>query len=154
MPGVGQKFELETDDGERLVVVLHHDGKREVFRRPTPEADSEKLFALSDTDARQFAAILEGAYFQPLDLDSLEVPLGGAIIEWVELDADSPFVGDDVGSLDLRERTGATVVAVQRDTETIPSPDSDCTLRTGDILVAVGSREEQRALRDLATASE
>jgi TrkA domain protein len=41
VPGVGRKFEYELGGEDRLVVLIHHDGKREVFRRPSDDAAGE-----------------------------------------------------------------------------------------------------------------
>jgi hypothetical protein len=48
LPGVGKKFEVDLGDGESLVVLIHNTGKREIYRRPDPDADSEKLFEFTD----------------------------------------------------------------------------------------------------------
>jgi len=149
VPGVGHKFELEIDGDERLVVIIHHDGKRDVYRRPDPDADSEQLFSLTGKQARQLGSILEGAYFQPVELDEVEVPLGEAIIEWTEVGADAPVVGQSIADCDIRSRTGVSVMAIQRGEETIPNPGPDATIETGDVLVTLGSREEHSALSDL-----
>ena len=63
VPGVGKKFELELDGEERLVVLIHHNGKRELYLRPGENQDSQRLFNLSGKRARQLGSILEGAYF-------------------------------------------------------------------------------------------
>jgi TrkA domain protein len=148
VPGVGRKFELDVDDGDgaRVVVLLHHDGRVEVFERPGPEADSEKLLDLTRRQANRLGSILEGAYFETVDTNDLSVPLGDAIIEWVDIDADSPLVGRTLRSCDVRGRTGASVVAIQRGEETVANPQPDETLRAGDILVTLGTRVEQTAL--------
>jgi TrkA domain protein len=127
VPGVGRKFEYELGGEDRLVVLIHHDGKREVFRRPSDDADGTKLFELSDKQAREFGTILEGAYFQPLDLESVEVPLGEAIIEWNDLPDDSPVAGESIRDADLRRRSGVSVLAVQRGEETVANPDPSST---------------------------
>lgn len=149
VPGVGRKFEYELGGGQRLVVLIHHDGKREVFRRPSEDADSTKLFELSDKQAREFGTILEGAYFQPVDLESVEVPLGEAVIEWTDLPEGSPLAGETLREADLRQRTGASVLAVQRGEETVANPDPTFELRADDILVTLGTREEHADLDDL-----
>ena len=150
IPGVGRKFELELDGGGRLVVLLHHDGRREVFRRAGPEADSEKLFDLGATTARQLGVILQGATYETVDVEDLRVPLGESIIEWVEVADGSTLAGTTLGDAHLRRETGASVLAVLRGEETIANPDPDVRLDAGDVLVALGTREAQAALAALA----
>ena len=154
VPGVGHKFELELEGDERLVVLLHHDGKREVYLRPGPDEDSQKLFGLSGKQARQLGSILEGAYFQPVEMTETRVPLGEAIIEWVDLMADSPLVGSSLREANVRGQTGASVIAIQRGEETLANPDPETVLQRGDILVTIGQRSEQEALADLVDSNE
>ncbi|WP_336035901.1 cation:proton antiporter regulatory subunit [Halobacterium yunchengense] len=149
VPGVGKRYEVEVDDGERAVVIVHHDGKRELFRRPDPDADAEKLFEFTSEQAREVATSLEGTDFQPLDLDAVDVPLGGAIIEWVEVPDGSPLAGETFADANIGRHTGVTVAAIQRGDETIGNPGADTTLEPGDILVVIGSRDEQDALASL-----
>lgn len=146
VPGVGHKYELELDGAERLVVLIHHDGKREIFRRPGPDEDAEKLFDLSGKTARKLGAILEGVYFQPVELDDTEIPLGNAIIKWVEVDPASPLQGVSIRESGIRKETGVSVIAIQRGETTIPNPDPSTELRADDVLVTLGTHEEQRAV--------
>ncbi|AQL43797.1 potassium transporter TrkA [Halorientalis sp. IM1011] len=149
VPGVGKKFELETGGDERLVVLIHHDGKREVYRRPDPDADSEKLFTVSGETARKLGSILEGAYFQPVETDEVQVPLGDAFIEWLDLEPSSELAGQTLGEADLRQETGVSVLAVQRDSDTYPNPDSSFELAAGDVLVTLGTSDEQDELETM-----
>ena len=151
VPGVGKKFEYELDGDDRLVVLIHHDGKREVFRRRSAEADSQKLFELNDQQAREFGTLLEGAYFQPVELESVQVPLGDEIIRWHEVGSDSPLVGRSLSDCSIRQRTGTSVIAVQRGEETVANPPPEFELRAGDVVVALGAREEHATLADLIT---
>lgn len=154
VPGVGKKYEVDTADGTRLVILLHHDGRREVYLRPSENADSEKLFSLTGKQARQVGSILEGAYFQPVDLEDVTVPLGDAIIEWIDIPSSSNVVGKTLRSLALRTRTGVSIIAIQRGEETVPNPDPDETIQADDILVTIGTRDEQAALSELITADQ
>ena len=149
VPGVGRKFELDLDGDARLVVIVHHDGKRDVYLRPEEDADSEQLFALSSRQARQLGSVLEGSYFQPVELDEVEVPLGEAFIDWHDVDDGAPLAGETLRDAAVRRRTGVSVLAIQRGEETIPNPDPGATVEAGDVLVTLGSREEQSALADL-----
>ncbi len=149
VPGVGKRYEVETGSGERAVVIVHHDGKRELFRRSSPDADAEKLFEFGAEEARQVATSLEGTDFQPLDLEDIDVPLGGAVIEWTEIPEGSPVAGEAMGEAHLGKQTGVTVAAIQRGDETFGNPGAETTLEAGDILVSIGSRAEQDALDEL-----
>ncbi|WP_440010580.1 cation:proton antiporter regulatory subunit [Halomicrococcus sp. SG-WS-1] len=148
VPGVGRKYELDRGT-DRLVVLVRHDGERELYRREG-DADAEKLFDLDGATARRLGAILEGAYFQPVELDEVALPLGDAIIEWVDVSEDSPLAGATLGDAGVWSDTGATVLAVQRGRETHTTPNPDFAVEAGDVLVAVGTRAEQNALEDIA----
>ncbi|WP_227354531.1 cation:proton antiporter regulatory subunit [Haladaptatus salinisoli] len=148
IPGVGRKYELDRGT-DRLVVLLRHDGERELYRRMDDE--NEKLLDLAGAEARKLATILAGGYFQPVEHDAVELPLGDAIIEWVDVTDASPLSGSTLDEAAIRGETGATVIAVQRARETHPAPDSDFEVRGDDALVAVGTREE---LADLARLAE
>jgi len=149
VPGVGKQYEVATNGGTRFVVIVHHDGRREIYRREGADADAEKLFDLDAATAREAASVLQGAEFQSLDLDDVAVPLGDAIMEWVEIPADSAIAGETLADAGIRAETGATVAAVQRGAETFANPGADTVLEPGDILVAIGSRAEQKALQSL-----
>lgn len=149
IPGVGKKFEYELDDGSRLIALIHHSGRRELFHRQDEDADSEKIADLTDSQAREFGSILEGAYFQPVATENLSVPLGGAVIEWRTVPAGSPLDGGTLADADVRHETGVNVIAIQRDDETLPNPDSETELRADDVLVALGTRQEHADLKAL-----
>ncbi|MFB6172977.1 MAG: cation:proton antiporter regulatory subunit [Haloarculaceae archaeon] len=148
VPGVGKKFELDVDDGSRAVVLLHHDGRVEVFRRASPEADSEKVFDLSRRQANRLGSILEGAYFETVATEDLAVPLGDGIIEWVDVTEGSILAGQTLAESDVRAETGVSIIAVQRGAETVANPHSGFSLAVGDVLVTLGTREQQAALAD------
>ncbi|GGL27582.1 potassium transporter TrkA [Halarchaeum grantii] len=148
IPGVGRRFEMELTGGTRLVTVVHHDGRCELFRRDGEDADGEKILDLSGDQANKLGSILEGAYFESVDVDELTVPLGDAILEWVEVTPDSPLAEEALADTDIRAETGVSVIAVQRDDETIPNPGPDFVIEPGDLLVTVGTREEHAAFAD------
>ncbi|ELZ87182.1 hypothetical protein C453_02489 [Haloferax elongans ATCC BAA-1513] len=154
LPGVGKKHEVEIGDGSRLVIVTHNTGKREVFRRESADSDSEKLFELNDKLARQVGTLLEGAYFQPIRSGDIQTFLGeDTLIEWVEVKEESEVAGKTLGESDLRQETGASVIAIERGDEVITSPGGDTTIKTGDRLVVIGPKEACRNFVDLVEGS-
>ena len=154
LPGVGKKFEIEVGDDERLVVVIHNSGKREVFRRVGDE-DSVKLFELTDQLSRQVGSILEGAYFQPVTTQETETMLDeNTLLEWVKVIEGSDVVGRTLEDLDFRNRTGATVVAIQReDEETESNPGPETVIRPDDTLILLGPRDACHTAEELVSSA-
>jgi TrkA domain protein len=147
LPGVGKRFEVDLGSDEAALVLIHNNGRRELFYRPDPDADAEKMLELSDREARTIGSLLEGAHFQPVATDTTETTIGedGVMLEWYTLDADDELVGMSIGTVDVRRRTGATVAAIERDGEVVQSPGPDFVFGNGDQLVVVGSRENHEA---------
>lgn len=154
IPGVGRKFELELTGDTRVVVVVHHDGRCELYRRDGPDADGEKILDLTGDQANKIGSILEGAYFEAVDIDALTVPLGDSIIEWIEISDESKLAGTSLGASNLRAETGVSVIAIQRGEETVSNPDSEFEIEAGDLLVSIGTREEQAALKTFIRESD
>jgi monovalent cation:H+ antiporter-2, CPA2 family len=69
---------------------------------------------------------------------NLNEALQEATTETIKLDEDSPAAGKTLGQLDLRERTGATLIAVVRGDTTKVSPGARYELKAGDTLVLFG----------------
>ncbi|MBD3161429.1 MAG: hypothetical protein GF346_04385 [Candidatus Eisenbacteria bacterium] len=67
------------------------------------------------------------------------------------LPAGSPIAGTSVLELDLRGRTGATILAVVRKGETIANPNPSLVLRETDCLVLIGSDDQVEAARAILT---
>jgi TrkA domain protein len=149
LPGVGRKFDLELSDDTFASIVVHHDGRCEIYKRQNRDASGEKLLDLAGDEANKLGSILEGAYFESVTVDQLNVPLGDAIIEWIEIPDGSSFAGQSLRESEVKQRTGATIVAIQRGTETIANPGAEVELAEGDVLVAIGTREEHAALTQL-----
>ncbi len=54
----------------------------------------------------------------------------------------SPSAGLSIQDLKIRSRTGATVIAVRREGEVLPSPAPDFTFKPGDVVYLIGEREK------------
>jgi K+/H+ antiporter YhaU regulatory subunit KhtT len=61
------------------------------------------------------------------------------------LEPGSAAVGRTLRELELRARSGATVIAAVREGKASPNPDPELRLETGDTLVLVGSHAEMEA---------
>jgi K+:H+ antiporter subunit KhtT len=140
LPGVGVRFAFTTVGGERLGVIAHRSGRRELLVYDREDPDScEAVVGLSGDDTRTLVDLLGGSELSERIGTAIRQSLDGLELEWAELDADAAGVGRPISELGLRSRTGASVVAVVRGDETIISPRSEFTLQGGDIAVLVGS---------------
>jgi CPA2 family monovalent cation:H+ antiporter-2 len=63
--------------------------------------------------------------------------------------ADAAVVGRSLKQIALRGRSGATIIAIQREPEGTVYPSADEILRAGDLLVLTGSQESVRAAKQL-----
>ena len=95
---------------------------------------------------------------KPLVSDYLEVVTGGGelafLVEEFQLSPECCVIGRSIEALDVRKRTGATILAVQRastgEFDTNPAPDS--TLLPGDKIIAIGTQAEIDRLEQLIAA--
>ncbi|PCR89352.1 cation:proton antiporter regulatory subunit [Natrinema ejinorense] len=153
LPGVGKKFEVELEDGERLVIVTHNTGKREVYLKPDGDADGEKIFEASDRLARKIGTILEGAYFQPVQAEQVETMLSDdTYLEWYGVAESAEFAGQSLAESNIRDRTGVSIVAIQRGEELISPPTPETVLEVGDTVVVIGDREDCAQFENLLGA--
>lgn len=147
LPGVGRKYTITVQSGDRIVIVVHHSGKREVQYFEAGEEDEPTMaLDLTDEEARELGAILAGVLFHPEAVGDTQSKLGQKVIEWIKVLPGSKLVGKRVGELALPP--GAHLLAVDRPgAPLIPHPSPDTLLETGDTLVVAGSREAVETLK-------
>ncbi|UZX15478.1 potassium transporter TrkA [Thermus sp. PS18] len=147
LPGVGRKYTITVQSGDRIVIVVHHSGKREVQYFEVGEEDEPTMaLDLTDEEARELGAILAGVLFHPEAVGDTQSKLGQKVIEWIKVLPGSKLVGKRVGELALPP--GAHLLAVDRPgAPLIPNPSPDTLLETGDTLVVAGSREAVETLK-------
>jgi TrkA domain protein len=150
LPGIGVKYGFRLDDGGRLSVILHIDGRRELywFRRHDDD-EPTAVIGLEDDEARQLGAVLGGAYERPKIVEELEMALGQLEIEWVPLPDESPWIGRSLEEAAFRARTGITIIAILREPEPVVGARPEDTLQLGDTLVTVGKAGQYAAFRRL-----
>jgi TrkA domain protein len=139
LPGVGVKWTLVTASGSRVTVIQHTDGDREVYvHRRSRDDEPAVVLELHDDEARQLGALLGGAYERPRIVEELEMALGEFQIEWIKVPSESWVHGRTLADAAFRRRTGVTVIAILRESETIAGAQPDDVILEGDTIVVVG----------------
>lgn len=153
LPGVGKKFAIVTNDGDRLTVIIHNTGHRELYLFQRGDEYPSLALRLEDAEARQLGALLGGAYFQPPVAESMDMILGQLSMEWLRVEPGSPVAGRTLADSAIRERSGASVLAILRGDRALANPAPQETIHSGDILVVVGDREQVQRARRLVRGS-
>lgn len=139
LPGVGVRFEFTTENDERVGVLVHRGGRREimVYDKADPDACNtimhltvEETYALGEVlGASRISEVITG----------VEQEIEGLSIDWLTMPDTSPLSGQSIGDAMIRTRTGVSIVAVIRGAETHAAPDPDFVFANGDVMVAVGT---------------
>lgn len=151
LPGIGRKFQIEARSGDRLVIVIHDDGRRELYHFDPDDPDELlSLVTLNDTEARQVAGIIGGLNYTPKALESASISLDDLLIEWYKIEAHSQAIGKTIGQLQVRQTTGATIMAlIEKDGHQRVNPGPDQMLDEDMTLVVAGERQQVQAFKRL-----
>ncbi len=146
LPGVGVRHEFTTSGGERVALVTHRTGRRELAVYDRTDRDvCRTVLHLSVEDAAALTEVL-GANHVSETVRRVQ-RLEGVAIDWVTVAGGG--AGRTIADGAYRTRTGASIVAVVRGDATVPAPGPDEHLHDGDVVVAVGTPEGLESLRML-----
>lgn len=142
LPGIGKKFELLTKSGDKMVVIIHDDGRREIYN--FVKGDYEECsynMVLDDSEARQVSAILGGIIYTPKELEKIDMVFDDLVIEWFKVDSGAKAVDKTIGDLHIRQTYEVTVIAIIRNNkEKVINPGSGDSIKEGDTLVLSGDK--------------
>jgi TrkA domain protein len=137
LPGVGARLDLTDADGRPVRVVRRRSGHLEVHV-------DEAVVELEPAAAAALGAFASGHFrLVPEVAERLEGALGGLAFDWVRVTEGAAAVGRTIEELQVRRRTGVTIVAILRGSLPIVAPDPSARLEVGDDLVIAG-RDQDR----------
>jgi TrkA domain protein len=150
LPGIGVRYDLRIRAARRIGVLVHRTGRRDllVYDRTDPDLCTTSL-ALDEDEAHTLAEML-GPSPVVTRLAAMQQEIEGLAIDWIAVDPASSLAGSTLRQAAIQTRTGSSIVAILRGTETMPSPRADDVIAGDDILVAVGTVDGVRALEVLA----
>jgi TrkA domain protein len=151
LPGVGKRIALEKlAYGGKFVIVVHNDGRREIYYFRKAEDEKPIVFSLSDEEARKAGSVLSGAYFTPALVQAIAQTLTPKVsVEWLRVPLKSSASGKTLGELNLRKRLGVSAIAIVSGEKTVPNPSASFRLKDDDLLIVLGSAKGMERLRKL-----
>ena len=151
LPGVGRKFQVETLSGDRLVIVIHDDGTRELYHFTRKNMDRPaSVLRLSDGEARQIAGIVGGLTYVPRSLPTAEVILEDLVLEWFKIEPGAACIGKSIRELQVRTVTGASIVSIiEPDSQKRLNPEADTVLNEGATVIVAGDRRTINSVKQL-----
>jgi TrkA domain protein len=141
LPGVGLRHDFVTRHGQHVGVISQKNGGREVFMYDPEDPDACRAVIDLTPEESEVVAELLGAPRVVERLARLQEQVEGITSEGIRIPAGSPYVGRSLGEAQIRSRTGASVVAVIRGDDVVPSPSPDFRFQLGDKVVVVGTEE-------------
>ncbi|MDD1673725.1 MAG: potassium transporter TrkA [Methanomicrobiales archaeon] len=145
LPGLGTKFELETEKGDKIAIVFLNSGHNQLYLQEKGK-DLPQVANLSPTEARRLGSVLTGAV---IEAEKEAVEIGFSALSDMRIRvhtylARKNLAGKRIGDLQVRTRSGATVIAVSRKGKNVINPPPSFTFEEGDILVIIGESEHLR----------
>jgi len=137
--GVYELVQPEFEAGLEMVrqTLIH-------FELPAPE-----IQRLSDTVREELYQPFQTLHTDAQLLSRLRQARHSFEIEWITIPATAQLVGQTIGQLAIRRRTGASIVTVLRDQTIYHNPGPDMTLAANDVAAVLGTFEQRQQFRVL-----
>jgi TrkA domain protein len=153
LPGIGIRYDFTTEAGQRLAVLVHRTGRRDMFVYSTEDPDeSEISLTLRPDDARTLSELL-GAAQVAQHLAALQQQVAGISLAWITVDRASAWANQRLADAAIHTETGVSVVAILDGDNITPAPGADDVLVAGATIVAIGRPEGLEALTDRLSGS-
>lgn len=149
LPGVGRKFQVEATSGDRLTIVIHDDGRRELYHF-LPNSRVASVVTLQDSEARQVAGIIGGLTYVPKALPTAEIVLDDLVLEWYTIPDNAICIGKTIRDLMVRTTSGASIVSIiEENGKKQINPQADTILTKAAVLIVAGDRKTIETLKHL-----
>ena len=139
LPGVGVRYEFNTESGEPIGVVVRRDGIRDLALFDPDDPDRCRAsVSVGPAEAAVLVDLLGGSKLTER-LADLRQEVEGLAIEWVTMQGGAGLAGHTIGEGHIRTDTGASVVAVVRGAASFPGPGPEFRFEAGDLVLVMGT---------------
>lgn len=145
LPGVGTKYWMKLENGKTITIIRHDSGRFEVAYSGDEEIP-EYYNELTEEEAIEIGSVLAQKVHQKI-VEKMDILVKNLIIEWFKVP--STFEAKTIGEIQIRKRTGVSVVAILREKETIPGPGPQDNILPNDVLLIVGKKESIDSFKKL-----
>ena len=146
LPGVGTKYEFVTDKGDTVAIFFTKTGSIQMYTLQqgcnTPSAAE-----MTPVEARRLGNILTGAIIEA-DSDSVEVAFSALADLRITLHTyiiPAAIAGKTIEDLQIRAKTGTTVIAVSRHNMNIINPPPSFVFETDDAALVIGETDQLKS---------
>jgi len=143
LPGIGTKYELMTDKGDTIAVFFLKSGNVQMYTLPH-DSHSPSVAELAPGEARRLGSILSGAIMEA-DQESVEIAFSALSDLRIAIHAytiGKTMAGRCIEDLQIRAKTGVTIIAVSRGEKNIINPSPSFVFAEGDAVVAIGETDQ------------
>ena len=148
LPGIGKKYEIITKSTDKIVIIIHDDGRRDIYY--FDQEDYEESIAsttFDDSEARKIAPIIGGMTYAPKALETIEMAFDDLVIEWSKVEPRALAVNQTIGNLNIRQSYEVNIVAIiKRNHQKIHTPGPETLLEVGDTVVVSGQRNQVKTI--------
>ncbi|ALF09138.1 cation:proton antiporter regulatory subunit [Parageobacillus thermoglucosidasius] len=144
LPGVGKKFEVFTKNKDKMVIIIHDNGRRDLYYFEQDNYEDYVANAVfDDTEARQIAAIIGGMTYKPKALENIEIVFDELVIEWFKVEQGAKAANQSIGQLNVRQSFDVNIIAiVKKNHQIIHTPGPENIIEEGDTLIVSGERTQ------------
>ncbi len=149
LPGIGKKILFKLKNGDEITIVARNIGVKDLYIIESGKDEPSFFISLDEEEAKEIGIALIGAEYkasiQPEKLDFIAKELA---MEWVKVGEKSTFCGKTIGEMQIRKKTGATIVGIMRGDEFIPGPGPEEKILAGDLLLVIGKMRNIKSFLD------
>jgi len=143
LPGVGTKYEFETDKGDTVAIFFTKKGSIQMYTLQKG-CQTSSAAEMTPVEARRLGNILTGAIIEA-DQESVEIAFSALADLRITVHTyiiPHTIARKTIEDLRIRAKTGATVIAVCRQDKNIINPPPSFVFETGDAVLVIGETDQ------------